>query len=112
MLSLLLHPCESFFHRVILIPIADSSSFLPTPSNDSRIDDNETELGISALSTSEFRSYAQEWATAATRQVLMQAIEPKLENVQACQVLSLYWFSKDVQDHAHILTRKFYFTKL
>jgi len=82
------------------------------PSKDFLIDDNETELGISALSTSEFRSYAQEWAIAATRQVLMQAIEPKLENVQACQVLSLYWFSKDVQDHAHILTRKFHFTKL
>jgi hypothetical protein len=105
MLSLHLHPCESF-QRATSTSTADFSSFLPKPSKDSRVDDYETELGISALSTSDFSSYAHEWATTATREVLMQAIEPSLENVQACQVLTLYWFSKDARDHTHILTRK------
>ncbi len=87
--------------------MADCGSFLPpAPSKDSRIDDRETELGIAALSASDFSDHAQQWAMAATRQVMMQATERDVQIVQACQVLSLYWFSRDVSDHAHILTRK------
>jgi hypothetical protein len=74
------------------------------------VDDNEVELGISALSTSDFSSYAYEWAMEATRQALAEAVEPRLESIQGCQVLGLYWFSRDVKDRAHILTRKTHFS--
>ena len=85
---------------------ADTDSFLPTPSKDSHVEDHGTELGVSALLTSDFSDCAQEWAIVATRQVLMQAIEPDVQNIKACQVLGLYWFPRDMKDHAHILTRK------
>jgi hypothetical protein len=47
-----------------------------------------------------------EWATAASQRVLMQADVPRLETLQACQNLVLYWFSVGQTDRAHIHSRK------
>lgn len=64
------------------------------------------ELGISNLELPDLTSYAHEWATAATQEVMMQADEPRLETIQACQILALYWFARDQKHRTHILTRE------
>ncbi|KIN06828.1 hypothetical protein OIDMADRAFT_139648 [Oidiodendron maius Zn] len=77
------------------------------PQTDAGEDRNE--LGISLFSAADSNKQGSEWAIAASQRVLIQADVPRLETIQACQNLTLYWFSVSKADraymHAHIAYR-------
>ncbi|KAL5315282.1 hypothetical protein ACEPPN_016149 [Leptodophora sp. 'Broadleaf-Isolate-01'] len=73
-------------------------------------DEDGVDLGISMISTSDPYNQGFEWATAASQRVLLQADVPRLETIQACQNLALYWFSRGQTDRTHIHTHTAYRT--
>ncbi|CZR66494.1 uncharacterized protein PAC_16395 [Phialocephala subalpina] len=89
---------------VALSIFALASIFLRQSSGQPRQDNDEDEigLGISMLSVVDSTKQGLEWASSASQRVLMQADVPRLETVQACQNLVLYWFSTGQTDRAHI----------
>ncbi|KAH7378875.1 hypothetical protein BKA64DRAFT_240815 [Cadophora sp. MPI-SDFR-AT-0126] len=110
--SLLFHKATflSDFHAnkvpdfVALSIYALASTFLGASHNHARQDEDEdgVDLGISMISTSDPVKQGFEWATAASQRVLLQADVPRLETIQACQNLALYWFSRGQTDRTHI----------
>lgn len=58
------------------------------------------------MSTADWARCGDEWATVASQQALMQVDTPRLENVQACQNLSMYWFAVGQIRRTNIHARK------
>ncbi|KAH7323447.1 hypothetical protein BKA65DRAFT_510823 [Rhexocercosporidium sp. MPI-PUGE-AT-0058] len=89
---------------VTLSIFALASIFLGASQNHAHQDGDEdgVDLGISMISTSDSFNQGFEWATAASQRVLLQADVPRLETIQACQNLTLYWFSRGQMDRTHI----------
>lgn len=58
------------------------------------------------LSVADSSKQGLEWATAASQRVLMQVDVPRLETIQACQSLVLYWFSVGQTNRVHVHARK------
>jgi hypothetical protein len=66
------------------------------------------DFGVSMLVTGDSTNLGYEWARAASQRVLMHADVPRIEIVQACQTLGLYWFSQGEGERAHMHFREFH----
>lgn len=49
---------------------------------------------------------ARQWAVQAGAEVLQQMEEPTIEGIQTCQVLGIYWFSRDEPQRNNLFTGK------
>ncbi|CAG8958161.1 hypothetical protein HYFRA_00000512 [Hymenoscyphus fraxineus] len=74
----------------VLSIFALATIYLRKPSH---TDDDVIELGNSIVSATELYDQGREWATASTQRLLLQCDMPRIETIQACQNLSVYWFS-------------------
>jgi hypothetical protein len=48
----------------------------------------------------------EDWARAASQQVLMHCDQPRYETVQACQTIALYWWAFNQTDRTNMHNRK------
>lgn len=62
------------------------------------------EIGIADISKVNWAAVALAWAESASQRVLMGADKPSLENIQTCQVLAIFWFSRGETQRTNIHT--------
>ncbi|KAH8810679.1 hypothetical protein F5884DRAFT_258528 [Xylogone sp. PMI_703] len=86
---------------VALSIFALASIFLH-PSHKPVEDGNDSGLEAFAASLGNLTIQGHEWATMGSQRVLMQADVPRLETIQACQNLALYWFAAGRTDRTHV----------
>ncbi|CAK7233167.1 hypothetical protein SEUCBS140593_008512 [Sporothrix eucalyptigena] len=93
-----------------LTVFAAASIFLRVPTKQLALDSYVPEPDVVSRAIVDCNRFSSEWGIVAGRQVLMHSDEPCLETIQACQNLTLYWFSLDLKDRTHIYTHLAYRT--
>ncbi|KAG0647553.1 hypothetical protein D0Z07_6611 [Hyphodiscus hymeniophilus] len=71
-------------------------------------DGGGVEIGLSMLSAADWTKQGDEWAEAGCQRALMQADIPRIEIVQACQCLALYWWAVGERERTHIISHNAY----
>lgn len=96
---------------VALAVFASASIFLrqsPGKSQQVTGDDGDGDFGLSMLSAAGWARQGDEWANAACQRALMQADLPRIEVLQACQSLGLYWWAIGERERTHIHSHNAY----